>query len=141
MHSKTAEGGASMRLFFPVGIIVAAAIAFAAPGGAASPEPSPSPAAASPSAAPTCPQPNRPARTNHVPETARPPGTAGIIGLVEVLVSLDERGAVTATAIRSSPGEVLNASAIAAARATTYFPALQDCVPVPSKYVFAVYYS
>ena len=65
----------------------------------------------------------------------------GISGRVEVLVSLDERGRVVDVKVQSSSSAVLNASSLAAARRSTYRPAVHACVPVPSMYLFAVEYA
>lgn len=63
-----------------------------------------------------------------------------ITGTVQVVVSLDADGHVVNTAIRQSPSAVLNGAAIDAARRSTYRPALHDCKPVPSEYLFSVSY-
>jgi TonB family protein len=53
----------------------------------------------------------------------------GIVGDVVVRVTLDGSGAVTAVQIRTSPSAILNNAALAAARASTYQPGLQNCTP------------
>ncbi len=65
----------------------------------------------------------------------------GVFGLVEVLVSLDAQGRVVGTKVQSSPSAVLNGAALSAARLAAYRPALHDCVPVPSTYLFSVEFS
>jgi hypothetical protein len=61
-------------------------------------------------------------------------------GRVDVLVSLDATGRVSAAAIKQSQVPALNGAALAAARESTYRPALHDCKPVPSQYLFTVQY-
>jgi TonB family protein len=63
-----------------------------------------------------------------------------ISGTVDVLVSLDAQGHVVNAAIKKSPAVVLNAASLAAARNSTYSPALHDCKPAPSEYTFTVQY-
>jgi TonB family protein len=53
----------------------------------------------------------------------------GIVGDVVVRVTLDGSGSVTATQIQTSPSAILNQSALAAARASTYQAGLVHCVP------------
>jgi TonB family protein len=65
----------------------------------------------------------------------------GISGTVRVRVSLDADGMPVAIKIQESPSAILNNSAIFAARRSTYQPALRDCVPVPSDYLFSVSFS
>ncbi len=65
----------------------------------------------------------------------------GILGTVRVRVSLDAGGQPVAVRIEQSPSAILNSSAISAARRSTYEPALRDCVPVPSDYLFSVSFS
>ncbi|MDQ6941598.1 MAG: energy transducer TonB [Candidatus Eremiobacteraeota bacterium] len=62
----------------------------------------------------------------------------GVEGRVEVLVSLDATGRVVNTAIRKSSAVLLNAASLKSARESTYRPALHDCKPVASKYLFTV---
>jgi TonB family protein len=72
------------------------------------------------------------------------PATAqfnGVRGIVRVLVALDADGHVVSTSVQQSPSVLLNASALEAARSSTYRPALHDCKPVPSQYVFSVDYN
>ena len=65
----------------------------------------------------------------------------GIAGRVEVLVSLDADSHVVATKVRSSSSAILNASALTAARNSTYRTRIVDCVPVAADYVFSVVYT
>ncbi len=53
----------------------------------------------------------------------------GITGDVVVRVMLDGSGNVTAVRIQQSPSTILNNAALAAARASTYQPGLQNCTP------------
>jgi TonB family protein len=62
----------------------------------------------------------------------------GISGTVEVIVSLDAASRVVATRVRSSPSGVLNAAAVAAARASLFRTEVRDCAPIPADYVFRV---
>ena len=62
----------------------------------------------------------------------------GVQGRVEVLVSLDATGRVVNTAIRKSSAVLLNAASLKSARESTYRPALHDCKPVASEYLFTV---
>jgi TonB family protein len=75
------------------------------------------------------------------PETPALAQQQGITGTVRVRVSLDAGGQPVAVRIQQSPSAILNSSAIAAARLSTYEPALRDCVPVPSDYLFSVSFS
>ena len=53
----------------------------------------------------------------------------GILGDVVVRVTLDGNGAVTAALVVRSANAVLNSAALNGARASTYQPGLQSCVP------------
>lgn len=53
----------------------------------------------------------------------------GITGDVVVRVTVDASGAVTNAVIQSSPSAILNAAALAAARASTYQAGMQNCQP------------
>jgi TonB family protein len=63
------------------------------------------------------------------PDTPPMAQQQGILGDVVVRVVLDGSGAVTSVRIQTSPSAILNAAALAAARASTYQPGLQNCVP------------
>lgn len=63
---------------------------------------------------------------------------SGISGIVDVLVSLDATGRVVDATIEKSDHPALNAASVAAARNSTYQPALHDCKPVASTYSFRV---
>jgi TonB family protein len=78
------------------------------------------------------------------PARPDPPAVAQfnrITGTVHVLVSLDAEGRVVSAAIQQSPSALLNGASIDAARRSTYRPALHDCKPVPSEYLFSVDYT
>jgi hypothetical protein len=60
---------------------------------------------------------------------------------VDVLVSLDAAAHVVSATVERSGAAVLDGSALAAARGSTYVPALHDCKPVPSTYLFRVEYN
>jgi TonB family protein len=55
----------------------------------------------------------------------------GISGVVVVSVTVDERGNALNWRIVSSPSPILNQSALAAAKAMTYQPAIYRCAPSP----------
>jgi TonB family protein len=55
----------------------------------------------------------------------------GITGIVTVSVSVDEHGKPSDPRIVSSPSALLNAAALAAAKAMTYTPAVYRCAPSP----------
>jgi len=75
------------------------------------------------------------------PDTPLAAMESRITGKVDVLVSLDAGGRVVDAVIKQSPSVVLNDASLAAARRSTYRPALHDCKPVPSEYTFTVEYS
>lgn len=91
-------------------------------------------------AAEDCTSSNSPARVIRAAMPQIPPMAQqqGIQGKVEVVVSLDEQSRVVATKIRSSPSAILNASALAAARNSTYRTATVRCAPAAVDYVFTV---
>jgi hypothetical protein len=86
-----------------------------------------------------CIVPTLPAITLAAAEPEVPPYGSG--GTVQVLVSLDADSKVVSAAIKSSPSVTLNASALSAARRSTYRTAQRDCRPVASEYLFTVEYS
>lgn len=90
-----------------------------------------------------CARPNVAARvTNAVtPDVPAMAQQQGISGSVQIVVSLDADGRVTAARIQSSPSAVLNAAALAAARQSTYQTAIRDCVPVAVDYLFNVFFA
>lgn len=75
------------------------------------------------------------------PDTPLAAMQSRISGIVQVLVSLDAGGNVTNATIQRTASPVLNDSALGAARQSTYRPALHDCKPIPSQYIFSVDYS
>jgi TonB family protein len=99
----------------------------------------------SPSQAPAqgCESPNAGAKVIR-PEVPQIPPMAqqqGISGRVEVVVSLNADSRVVGTKIRSSASAILNPSALAAARNSTYQTRIVDCVPVAADYIFSVVYT
>lgn len=99
------------------------------------PQPTPTPLA--------CTRPAVPATTVHTVEPDMPPLAAqqGVSGTVEVVVSLDTQSRIVATRIQSSPSALLNAAAIATARASRFRTEVRDCVPLAADYIFAVEFS
>ncbi|HTV74705.1 MAG TPA: TonB family protein [Candidatus Acidoferrales bacterium] len=100
------------------------------------------PATAMPTPAPTgpsCSEPHVGASTKNTvqpeyPEIAR---EQGAVGTTEVQVTLDERGGVVAVAVAQSSGnKALDEAALAAARASTFSPEIDDCQPVGGTYLF-----
>jgi TonB family protein len=75
------------------------------------------------------------------PDTPAAAQQGSITGRVDVLVSLDAAGHVVEATIKKSSSVVLNAASLAAARRSSYRPALHDCKPVPGEYTFAVEFS
>ena len=71
------------------------------------------------------------------PELGPLGGERHVTGIVRVLVSLDAQGRVTDTRIERSDSQLLNRAVLDAAKRSTYQPALRDCTPVPSKYLFS----
>jgi hypothetical protein len=86
-----------------------------------------------------CAVPNRPAAVVRVvaPDMPAIGRQEGIYGTVLVGVTVAADGAVSRVRIFRSPSTILNAAALAAARASTYRPQLQNCVPVAGDAVFA----
>jgi TonB family protein len=87
--------------------------------------------------------PDRDARVVNVatPETPTIAQRQGITGEVAVRVDLDAAGDVIATTVTRTANPLLNAAAIAAARASTYAPAIAGCVAVSSSAEFRVAFS
>jgi TonB family protein len=96
-----------------------------------------------PTAAVTCAVPNRPAKVMRAAPVDEPQiaQMQGLTGTVVVIVTLAPDGTVTDARVSSSPSSVLNASALAAARASTYEGAIRDCVPVGATSTFYADYS
>ncbi len=59
---------------------------------------------------------------------------------MRVLVSLDAQGVPVKLKVQDSPSPLLNQVALDDARRAKYQPALKDCVPVPSEYLYAVFF-
>jgi TonB family protein len=72
-----------------------------------------------------------------MPQT--PDGVEGLPATAEVQVTLDAAGRVTDLSMyRSAYNPQLDRAAIAAAKASTYAPALVDCLPAGGTYLFTV---
>jgi len=84
----------------------------------------------------TCQVPYRSPAVMRTPDTTSP--RSDVHGAVRVAVALDEQGAVQFTRVVSSPGAVLDATAVQAARQTTYRAAVFRCRPVSAGYVFTI---
>ena len=98
---------------------------------------------AAPAPAEDCSRPDAEARVIKpvMPEVPPMAQQQGIGGRVEVIVSLDAQSHVVATKIRRSASAILNPSAIAAARTSTYQTRVVNCVPVAADYIFSVMYA
>jgi TonB family protein len=96
-------------------------------------------ATASAAPRPACSVPNAPARTISAAMPQTPDGVEGLPATAEVEVTLDAAGRVTDLRIyRSAYNQQLDRAAIAAAKASTYAPALVDCLPAGGTYLFTV---
>ncbi len=69
-----------------------------------------------------------------------PASRYGVGGRVLVEVKLDAQGRVDGTRVTSYSSGFFVHSAVVAARASTYVPAVRDCAPVASTYVFEATY-
>ena len=88
---------------------------------------------------PACSVPNVPAHTISTAMPQTPDGVEGLPATAEVAVTLDAAGRVTDLHIyRSAYDQQLDRAAIAAAKASTYAPALVDCLPAGGTYLFTV---
>lgn len=88
---------------------------------------------------PACSAPDTPARTISAAMPQTPDGAEGLPATAEVQVTLDAAGRVTDLRIyRSAYDQQLDRAAIAAAKASTYAPALVDCLPSGGTYLFTV---
>jgi TonB family protein len=95
--------------------------------------------ASAPPPRPACSVPNAPARTISAAMPQTPDGVEGLPATAEVQVTLDAAGRVTDLRIyRSAYNQQLDRAAIAAAKASTYAPALVDCLPAGGTYLFTV---
>jgi len=83
-----------------------------------------------------CPVPYRATSVLRAFEPSSP--QAAVYGPVSVAVAIDDQGIPQSTRVVSSPGAVLNAPAVDAARRSTYAAAIFRCQPVSSSYVFVV---
>jgi TonB family protein len=107
-----------------------------------SPAPAATPAAA-PSTAARCAHPNVGARTLRAvaPEVPRQVVHFGVGGRVVVLVSLAADGHIAGARAVAASSRFLESTALAAARASRFAPAVRNCVPVRGAYTFVVDYS
>lgn len=88
---------------------------------------------------PACSVPNAPAHTINAAMPDTPDGVLGLPATAQVQVTLDAAGRVTDLRIyRSAYNQQLDRAAIAAARTSTYAPALVDCLPAGGTYLFTV---
>ncbi|MEA2785880.1 MAG: hypothetical protein QOF71_1984 [Candidatus Eremiobacteraeota bacterium] len=87
-----------------------------------------------------CPRPNVPATVVHAVRAMVSPMAAqqDIFGSVEVAVSLDAESRIVATRIRNSASALLNADALAAARASSFQTAIKNCRAVASEFTYRV---
>jgi TonB family protein len=99
--------------------------------------------AAAPSAASRCAHPNVGARTLHAVAPEVPPQVIhfGVGGRVVVIVSLAADGHILAARAAGASSRFLEPSALAAARASKFAPAVRNCVQVGGTYTFVVDYS
>jgi periplasmic protein TonB len=113
----------------------------------APPAPTSGPATAAPPPPPTpprCAQPHKDATTTRpvepdYPDLAR---QQGAVGTVQVKVSLTPTGSVVSTSVYKSSGNaLLDKAALAAARASSYAPEVEDCSPVAGTYLFRADFS
>jgi protein TonB len=116
----------------PQGTVASAAPAPTAGPATAPPAPTPTPR-------PACAVPNKDAATTRAvdpefPEIAR---QQGAVGTTQVKVSLSATGSVVSVAVYKSSGNAaLDQSALAAARASSYSPEVENCVGVAGSYLF-----
>jgi protein TonB len=102
----------------------------------ATPQPTPTP--------PRCSQPHKDATTTRpvepdYPDMAR---QQGAVGTTQVKVSLSATGSVIdATVYKGSGNQFLDRAAIAAAKASSYSPEVEDCQRVPGVYLFRADFS
>ncbi len=88
-----------------------------------------------------CANPNRAAQLLTLKAPKRPIAPAGSksSGLVQVDVQLDENGHVVDATATQGPAD-LRPAAVQAARASSYAPALNQCVPIASVYTYRVFF-
>ena len=63
---------------------------------------------------------------------------SGIRGTVDVVVSLDAASRIVDAAVQSSPSKLLDAPALAAARASQFRTETHNCVPIAARYLFRI---
>ena len=128
MFRRLRSFGASCALFAGATTGVSAQVASPAP-------------VALPSAT-ACAAPDAPARIVHRETPALPAQAVryGVGGRVVVAVKLDAQGRVDAATATSYSSHFFVRTAVAAARASTYVPAVHNCAPVASTYLFEATY-
>jgi TonB family protein len=94
-------------------------------------------AAPEPSAS-MCSTPDQEGRTLVAVSPGTPAQARDISGTVVVLVTLNEKSELTGATISSSPSPLLNDTALAAVRASTFQTAVRNCHPVAMKFRFLV---
>jgi protein TonB len=132
-YAAPAEGGENGA---PGGTAASAppAAPSAAPATAAPPPPTPTP-----TPRPACAVPNLEARMVRQEEPDYPESAKmnGVVGSVDVRVTLSPSGAVLHAAVYKSSGNAaLDNSAVLAAQASTYAPEVAECKPVGGNYLF-----
>jgi protein TonB len=94
-----------------------------------------------PAAATSCSTPDSPATTAFGAEPVTPQLALlyNLTGTTYVQVDIDANGALTDASIAKSSGTpILDQAAIAAAKASSFRPAIHDCSPVAGSYIFQV---
>jgi hypothetical protein len=59
-------------------------------------------------------------------------------GVVQVVVSLNERSEIVSTRVQSSPNAAFNGPALAAVRASKFRTEIRNCKPIAADYIFSV---
>jgi len=62
----------------------------------------------------------------------------GIRGTVDIVVALDAASRIVEVSVQSSPSKLLDAPALAAARASQFRTEIRDCAPIAARYLFRV---
>jgi Gram-negative bacterial TonB protein C-terminal len=91
-------------------------------------------------AAPGCARPSARAHTLHAvaPKVSAAAAKHGTVGTVWVAVRIDAFGKPQDAAIRRSTNPRLNDAAIQSSLASTYAPAIRECRPIASAYIYTV---
>ncbi len=101
--------------------------------------PATNPPAPTPTPRPACAVPNKDASTTRAVEPDYPDMARqqGAVGTVQVKVSLSATGSVLSTSVyKSSGNSSLDQAALSAARASSYAPETENCVPIAGNYIF-----